>query len=80
MDKFPVEKKKTLSQYLLAFFILFLVGVVFAVILIAVPYLLYLLAVIFVKTLHFGIVFILVFWLIVVIVLWILKILEVYGR
>jgi len=80
MDKFPVQKKKTPTQYILAFLVLVLVGVVFGVILIALPYLFYLLAVIFIKTLQFSIVFILVFWLIVVIVLWIIKILEIYGR
>ncbi|NPA17445.1 hypothetical protein [Persephonella sp.] len=80
MDRFPVEKKKTPIQYFLAFLVLALVGVVFAVILIALPYLFYLLAVIFIKTLQFSIVFILVFWLVVVILLWIIKLLEVYRR
>ncbi|WP_457638674.1 hypothetical protein [Persephonella sp.] len=78
--KFPVEKQKTPVQYILAFFVLLLVGIVFAVVLIAVPYLLFLLVSIFVETFQFNILFILAFWLVVVVLLWIINLIELIGR
>ncbi|MDQ7055953.1 MAG: hypothetical protein Q9M89_05565 [Persephonella sp.] len=81
MDKkFPVEKKRTPFQYMLAFFVLLLVGMAFVVVLIAVPYLFYLLVVIFFKTFQFGILFVLVFWIVVLIILWTTKLLQIMGK
>ncbi|MBK3331678.1 hypothetical protein GWK41_01195 [Persephonella atlantica] len=78
--KFPVENKKTPSQYILVFFVLLLVGIAFVATLIAIPYLFYLLVVVFFKTFQFGIVFVIVFWLVVLIVLWTAKILQIMGK
>jgi len=77
MDKrFPVNKKRTPLQYILGIFVLLVVAVSFLVILIAVPYLFYLFLMIFFKTLEFGIIFVALFWLTVVIMLWLGKLIE----
>ena len=78
--KFPVEKKRTPFQYMLAFFVLLLVGIAFVVVLIAIPYLFYLLIVIFFKTFQFGLVFVIVFWLVVLLILWTGKLLQIMGK
>ncbi len=78
--KFPVENKKTPSQYILAFFVLLLVGIAFVATLIAIPYLFYLLIVIFFKTFQFGVIFVIVFWLVVLLILWTGKLLQIMGK
>ncbi|NPA12683.1 MAG: hypothetical protein GXO45_01710 [Aquificae bacterium] len=80
MNNFPVERKKTPLQYLLAFLVLVILGIVFLVILISVPYLLFQLLVIVFNTLKFGITFIVIFWLIVVLILWAVKLIEILDR
>ncbi|SNZ02517.1 hypothetical protein SAMN06265182_0140 [Persephonella hydrogeniphila] len=81
MDKnFPVSKKRTPIQYVLGFLVLILVAVSFLVVLIAVPYLFYLLLMIFFKTLQFGVIFVVLFWLIIVIFLWIGKLIEIMVK
>ncbi|HHG74905.1 hypothetical protein [Persephonella sp.] len=73
-------KNKTPTQIFLAFIVLFLLAVSFVVVLIAVPYLFYLLLVIFFKTVQFGVVFILLFWFLIVIFLWVLKIAQIISK
>lgn len=67
-------------QILLALVVLFFLAVSFLVILIAVPYLFYILLVIFFKTIQFGVIFILLFWFLVVVFLWIIKILQLISK
>ena len=73
-------KNRTPFQILLAFIVLFLLAFSFIVVLIAVPYLFYLLLVIFFKTVQFGIIFIILFWFLIVIFLWIIKILQLISK
>lgn len=68
-----------LKSYLLALFVLFLFGISVVVMLISVPYLVFLLFKLFFVSLEFGAVFVAVFWISAVLLLWTVKILSIVS-
>ncbi|NPA53814.1 MAG: hypothetical protein GXO21_04025 [Aquificae bacterium] len=80
MKKFPVEEKRTLKQYLLAFFVLFLVFISFVSVLIVVPYLFVQGWNLIFSSLEYNIGFIIVFWLVFIFLAWTIKLLGYYFK
>jgi len=68
------NKNITKKQYALAFLTVFILGIVFLVVLISVPYLFFLLLKMFLISLKFGVVFIIAFWIIFIALSWLYKI------
>ena len=68
------SKNITKKQYALAFLTVFILGIVFLVVLISVPYLFFLLLKMFLISLKFGVVFIIAFWIIFIALSWLYKI------
>lgn len=69
----------TLKSYLLALFVLFMFGLFVVVLLISIPYLVFLLFKLFFVAAEFSVVFVVVFWLLAVLFLWVVKILSVVS-
>lgn len=59
------------KRNLIAFFVLFITAIVFFMVLIAVPYIVFLFFKLFFATLKFSFIFIIVFWIVFVILMWI---------
>ncbi len=80
MKKFPVEEKRTLKQYLLAFFVLFLVFISFVSVLIVVPYLFVQGWNLIFKPIDYSFAFVILFWIVFIFLVWTVKLISYFFR